>query len=295
MTSEANRHTFVRLALGFLPPRVRNSLLDSEEFVEQWGLETIAGVTLGKDGPSFQRDRLYDGIREAIRAAGKEAAIEDDQSVTWRIRVQEKDEGLLFYLENQERSLSIPDHSGLAEDQRIRMKWFAEATHEVNLEETVLEDWKARVENGALSDDEFVKLNGELELTPINNYRNIHNSLLQGSVDIGTLIPSERRYYDRLAGPVGSAVDAESYISSEAVRLIDNWQQWDPIRGFLMSLLICTKSNVSKSIRIDQFSEEELLLTYEWIEKQGDPVSQIGAVEVALRNINKNRVLEPFI
>ena len=295
MTSEAIRHTFVKVALGFLPPRVRNTLLDSEEFVEQWGLETIAGVTLGRDGPSFQRERLYGSIRKAIRTLGKEVSIEDDKSVTWRIRAQEKDEGLSFSLEAHEKSLSIPDHSGLAEDHRIRVEWLERATHEVNLEETIIEDWKTRIDSRPLSDDEFAKLNGELELTPISNFRNIHNSLLRGSVDFRTLVPSERRYYDRLVGPVGSAMDADTYINSEAVRLIDSWQQWDPIRGFLMSLLTCSKGTVSESIGIDGLNEEELLRGYEWIAKEGDPVSQIGAVEIALRHIHKNRALEPYI
>ena len=140
MTSEAIRHTFVKFALEFLPRRVRGSLLDDEEFVERWNLSTIAGVTLGKDGPSFQRDRLYGGIREAIRARGKEVAIEDDRSVTWRITAQDTDEGLLFSLEDGEKTLSIPDHSGLAEDHRTRLEWFRRATDEVNLEQMVLED-----------------------------------------------------------------------------------------------------------------------------------------------------------
>ena len=295
MTSEAIRHTFVKFALEFLPRRVRSSLLDDEEFVERWNLSTIAGVTLGKDGPSFQRDGLYGGIREAIRARGKEVAIEDDRSVTWRITAQDTDEGLLFRLEDGEKSLSIPDHSGLAKDHRTRLEWFRRATDEVNLEQMVLEDWKTRIDSRPLSDDEFAALTGELQLTPVINYRNIQNGFMRGSVDIGTLVPGERRYYDRLVGHGGSAVDADSYIDSEAVRLIDSLQQWDPTRGFLMSLLMCSKGKVSEGIRIDGLDEEQLLCSYKWIANQGDPIRQIGAVEVALRHIGRSRALEPFI
>ena len=294
MTNEAIRHTFVRSALEFLPRRMRGSLLDDEEFVERWNLSTIAGVTLGKDGPSFQRDRLYGGIREAIRARGKEVAIEDDRSVTWRITAQDTDEGLLFSLDG-EKTLSIPDHSGLAEDHRTRLEWFRRATDEVNLEKQVLEDWKTRIDSKPLSDDEFAALTGELQLTPVISYRNIQDGFMRGSVDIGTLVPGEHRYYDRLVGHGGSAVDADSYIDSEAVRLIDSLQQWDPTRGFLMSLLMCSKGKVSEGIRIDGLDEEQLLCSYKWIANQGDPITQIGAVEVALRNIGRNRALEPFI
>ena len=105
---------------------------------------------------------------------------------------------------------------------------------------------------------------------------------MRGSVDIETLVPGEHRYYDRLVGHGGSAVDADSYIDSEAVRLIDSLQQWDPTRGFLMSLLMCSKGKVSEGIRIDGLDEEQLLCSYKWIANHGDPITQIGAVEVAL-------------
>ena len=295
MTSEAVRHTLVRVALEFLPPRVRSSLLDDKEFVGSWSLATIAGVTLGKDGPSFQRDLLYESIREAIRALGKEFEIEDDRRVTWRIKAQNKNERLSFGLEDGERTLSIPDHSGLAEDRSIRIEWFRRVADEANLQAEVLGDWTARIDSKPLSDDEFAELTGELELTPVINYRNIQNGLLRGSVDIATLVPSERRYYDRLVGPCGSAVDADGYIETEVVPLIDSLQEWDPPRGFLMSLLMCSKGKVSENIRIDVLDEEQLLRSYEWIANHGDPISQIGAVEVALRHIHGNRALEPFI
>ncbi len=274
---------------------MRSSLLDNDEFVDRWGLAIIAGVTLGKDGPSFQRNGLYGGIRESIQVPSREVVVEDDQSGEWRIRVQDKDGGLTFGLEQEEKFLSIPDHSGLAEDRHTRAKWYEKVTHEVNLEETILEDWKQKIDRGSLSDDEFAELTEELELTPVSNFRNIHNSLLQGSVDIGTLVPCERRYYDRLVGSIGSALDADTYIDSAAVPLIHSLQRWDPIRGFLMSLLICSKGRVSANIRTDGLSEDELLRCYEWISTRGDPVSQIGAVEVALRDIERNRTLEPYV
>ena len=293
--TDALRHTFVRFALEFLPPRLRSSLLDDSEFVERWDLALIAGVTLGKDGPSFQRDRLYASIREAIRAPGEEVDVEDDEKARWRVKAQKRNGGLSFALEDGGKALSIPDHSGLAEDHRTRMAWFTRATGEANLQEANLRDWKATIDRRPLSDDEFAELTGELELTPVMVYRNIHNGFMRGSMDIATLVPSERRYYYRLVGPRGSAVGVDGYIESEAGPLIDSLQEWDPTHGFLMSLLMCSKGKISESIRIDGFDEQQVLRIYEWIASRGDPISQIGAVEVALRNIEENRALEPLI
>ena len=295
MTNEDIRHIFVKSALEFLPPRIRNSVLDDQEFVEHWNLDLITGLTFGNGGPSFQRGQLFEGIRAAIRTPGTEVEIKDDQSNVWRLLAQNGDESLSFSLEGEEISFSIPDHSGLAEDYYTRAGWFARAVHEVNLEESVLSGWKTRIDDGPLNDNEFVKLSRDLESTPVSNYRNIHNGLLRGSVDIETLVPSERQYYNRLVGPSGTAGEADTYIDSEAVCLIDSLQQWDPMRGLLMSLPLCSKGKISQRIRIDKLSEEELLRSYEWMSTQGDPVSQIGAVEVALRDIERNQALEPFI
>ena len=292
---KVDRRTLVGVSLESLPPRVRSSLLDDKEFVRRWSLTTIAGVTFGRDGPSFQRDRLYGTIRKAICAPRKEFAIEDDGKVTWRIKVQDENEELSFVLQYGERTLSIPDHSGLAEDHAIRMNWFRRVTDEAMLKAEILEDWKAKIDSRPLSDEEFTELIRELELTPVVNYLNIQKGILQGSVDLATLVPGERRYYDRLVAPCDSAVDANGYIESEVVMLIDCLQEWDSTRGFLMSLLMCSKGKVSEYIRIDGLDEEQLLRSYEWIADQGDPISQIGAVEVALRHIDTIPALEPFI
>ena len=294
-SSNANEYLLVDAALEFLPPRLKSSLLNNDEFVQRWNLALVAKMTLGMDGPCFQRDQLFEGIRAAIRVPGIEVEISDDQSVTWRLQAQNKDGRLSFVLQHDEILLSIPDHSGLAEDHNIRTEWFERAIHEVNLQGSILECWRTKIGGGPLSDNEFSELISDLEQMPISNYRSIHGSLLRGNVDIGTLVPSARSYYDRLVGPYGHAVNADAYIDSKAADLIDNAQQWDAVQGFLMSLLICSKRKVSEFIRIDRLNEEERWRCYEWISTKGDPISQIGAVEVALKDIEKNRALEPFV
>ena len=295
MRNDLIRHILVKVAEEVLPPRVRSSLLDDQEFVERWDLAAIAGVTLGKDGPSFQRDRFYRSIREAIHAPGNEISIEDDKTVTWRITAQENNERLSFSLEDGEKHFTISDHSGLAEEHSIRVAWFERAAHEVNLEDAVFRDWKASIDSRPLNDDEFAELTGELNLTPVCIYQNLQTGFSHGSVDIATLVPRERRYYDRLIGPCGSAADADSYIDAGAAPLIDRLQEWKPNLGLLISLLMCSKGTVSESMRIDNFDAEELVRTYEWLANKGDPISQIGAVEVALRHIDGNWELETLI
>ncbi len=285
----------VKVILDFLMPRLRSSLLDDKDFVGQWNLTTKASVTIGKDGPSFHRDLLYGGIRAAICEPGKQISIMDDNSVVWRITACDENSELSFYLVNDEKKFSISDHSGLAEADSIRVRWFERTANDINFGGVVFRKWKARIDSGRLDDEEFAELVGELELTPVSNYRNLQADISRRSVDIATLVPCEQRYYDRLIGPLGSAIQASNYIESGAAPLIGKLQEWDPINGFLFSLLLCSKGTVAESIRTDKLETDELLRTYEWLAIQGDPISQIGAVEVALMQIERHPELEPSI
>ena len=289
------RPTLVAAAFDFLPPRLRSSLLDDNEFVERWDLANTAGVTLGKDGPSFHREQFYGAIREAIHEPGREIAISDDKSVTWRITARTESEGFSLLLENGGKHLSIGDHSGLAGDQSIRGAWLERVAREVNLGGSEFRRWKAKIDSGPLEDHEFAELTDELEVTPVRNFRNLQAGISRGSIDIATLVQRERRYYDLLVGTLGSSVDTVSYIEGGATRLIDQLQEWEPTVGFLYSLLMCSNGAVSERISTGAHGSQQLLRMYEWLANQGDPVSQIGAVEVALRDIEEHPELEPFV
>ena len=281
--------------MEFLPPRVRGTLLDDQNFVNRWGLLTIATVKLGRDGPSFQRNCLYEAIREAIGSTGRDITIDDSSGTTWQVKVQRNNEGPRFELESGDKKLEIPDHSGLAEEPGIRTEWFRRVSDEVKLDDFAYQQWKEIIESRPLSDGEFSELTTEIGLTPVGNFRNIRNGFLLGSLDAPTLVPSERRYYDRLVGPFLSAVTADVHIQRVAAPLVDSLLEWDRKKGLLNSLLMCATGRVSEFIRVDGLKDEQLSIIYDRIASEGDPISQIAAIEVALQNIEEHRVLEPYV
>ena len=224
-----------------------------------------------------------------------EIPVADSKAESWRIKAEKQGQVLLFSVRNDDRVFPIRDHSGLAEDYSTRTAWFERASNEVHLEGEVYRDWKTRIESEPLGDDEFAELIDELDLTPAMNYESLQSSMTLGSVDISTLVPSERRYYERLVGPVGSSKEVDDYIETGAAPLIRKLEEWKPKRGFLSSLLICSKGSVSERVSIDELDSEQLSKAYELLAIKGDPISQIGAVEVALHNIERCREVEPFI
>ena len=58
---------------------------------------------------------------------------------------------------------------------------------------------------------------------------------------------------------------------------------------------MCSRGSVSEGIQAEGLELEELSHTYEWLANQGDPISQVASVEVALRDIETYREVEPFI
>ena len=295
MNSEAIRREILPSVFEFLSPRLRAALLNDTEFARQWGFPTVAGLTLGKEGPSFQCVELYGGIRSALRERGRAVPIREEKCETWQITARDTEDGLNFVVDNGGKQLGIGDHSGLAEDDSIRLDWLFRVSQEVNLDVAETAKWKTAMERQPLDDEQFVQLTSELELTPVRNYRNLRSGMTRGSLDLATLVPANCRYYTRLIGPLGSASDAGSYFEGGAKQRIETLQNWDCTRGFLLSLLVCSNGAVSRIIRTEELGSEKLLGVYEWLANHGDPISQLGSVEIALRDVKRHREVEPFI
>ena len=289
------RRNILVTVFEFLSPGLRTELLNTPEFARQCGFPTIAGITLGKESPSFQCDQFYGGVRKAIRDPGSGIEIIDHSAATWRVTARAASEGLEFIVDNGVTNLSIGDQSGLAEDESIRLKWFSKAVREANLPVEQVEKWKVIIESRPLDDQEFAQLNFEIESTPVNHYRNLRTGMVRGSLDLGTLVPSERAYYNHLIGFFGPTDDAVSYVESGVAPLVGNLQAWEPNLGFLLSLLMCSRDIVSGLVGTEGVGSEQLLRTYQWLANHGDPISQIGSVEVALLDIEGHRDVEPFI
>lgn len=295
MSNLSSHRALLGFALNLMPPRLRGSLLDDKTFLSQWEVPTITEVAVGKEGPSLRRDQFYGGIRAAIRDPGSQIPITDSEQVVWKIEARAETNGLSFVLEGAGKHFSIPDHSGLAEDATHRVEWFKKAASVVNLESAAFRKWLDRMWGEPLSDDEFAELTDELEMTPVGIYRSLQTGLTLGGVDIATLVPHERRYYERLIGSLGSATSVTGFVVDEVARLMERRREWDAVQGLRFSLLSCSVGTVSETIRIDRFKTEQLIQIYDWLAEKGDPISQIGAVEVAFPVLDVVPELEPLV
>jgi hypothetical protein len=295
MHNAAFQLILVEAALDLLPPPMRRSLLDDRSFLERWDISTAVTVTLGRGGPSFERRQLYDGIRAAIRDQGTPVPVTASDDSVWDVVARSDAEGLAFAIEAEGKRFSIMDHSALAQEASVRIAWLDRAARKFNLEDSALQAWRTRLSGEPLSDEEFSELATDVELTPVGVYLNLEAALARKSADVATLVPLERRYYERLVGILGSATGAAEYVENAAGAHIERLQQKDPVEGFLSSLLMCSAAAVSDHIRVDNFNPIELTQTYDQLAARGDPISQLAAVEVALPHIDNHPELAPFV
>lgn len=295
MDNEAIRPLLVEATLDLLPPRIRRELLDDKLFIEQWGIPTVTSLTLGSSGPTFRRDQFYSAIRKSIGNPGVAFPINDFQDAAWEVLTKLQGESFSFSVSGSNKHYAVVDHSALAEDSAIRTAWLLRVAPELNLEDSTCREWLARLRDAPLTDDEFAKLMADIQERPVSIYRTLQTNMQQSSIDVATLVPTETRYYERLIGPLGSAATVEEYLEAGAKPLIADLQRSNSLQGFLYALLPCSLGKIAGSIQIRSLSRTELIEAYQWVIERGDPISRIGAAEVAISHLDTHPELASFI
>ena len=97
------------------------------------------------------------------------------------------------------------------------------------------------------------------------------------------------------------------WVHMMAVPLLVNTRQEVPVNssdsllnGDLMTvclfgLFLASHASLTDEINVDQLNSEKLLRAFGFLEKHGDRISQLGAVEVGLRILSKKPEIEPTL
>ncbi|WP_158291355.1 hypothetical protein [Desulfosporosinus sp. Sb-LF] len=70
---------------------------------------------------------------------------------------------------------------------------------------------------------------------------------------------------------------------------------WRLYEGFLYSLLLSSHPSLTSEIHTDRLSSEELIRAFEFLDKHGDRISQLGAIEVGLRIMQSTPEVEQIL
>ena len=272
-----------QVVLNTAPPLIRDSLLDRHKFRENYHVKVESILTIGDSGFSVRRSDFYEAVRHVLGGSPK-AEVTDLEGRVWDLNIQtEQGDQPCIFASSSEQRLALPDFVVLSQDSALRLRSFNSAASDVNLPKSAQDSWRAILAERALEDEEFALLLEDIRDTPIYFERAICNEIRAGQSSVSTLVPSSRRYFERLIGLYDGSVSINEYAARTGRKFIQQLNAWQPRDGFLLSLFLSSHAALTEEISANQLEGDNLVQVYDFIENHGDVLSQLGAIEVGIR------------
>ena len=277
------RYALARRALELVPPLVCGTLLEDSNFRKEYGFVRDRTLSFDSYDISVQRSTLFGAARKVLSGASEKKVI-NTKGQKWRLRNISK-EGELpnLSLSRGERHFSLPNLTVLSLDKDTRLRFLDEAAFDVNLPNSASDSWRKILTERALEDDEFEVFLSDFHDTPVEKTYSIRNEIAEEQVEFSSLVPSSRRYFERLVGVYDGSTSIRDYASKNGRKLFEQLSAWRPYEGFLFSLFLSSHAALTDEISVDQLNDEDLVRAFDFLDKHGDRTSQLGAIEVGLR------------
>ena len=292
MNSPYVKSALAQTALDLTPPLIRETLLKKSDFRDGYSLKADATLSFSDIGTTFHLSSLHNAARSVLSGAS-EKKVNDTKGQKWRLRNISK-EGDLPHLSLSRGEKSSPLYSlaALSPDRDTRLRFLEEAISDVNLPNSASDQWRNILSERALEDDEIDECLSEFRDTPIQMVRTIQSEIRAGKINMSSLIPPARRYFERLVGEYEGSNSIWEYADNSGRSLFAQLSAWHPYYGFLFSLLLSSHSSLTDEINIDQLGNEDLVRAYDFLVKYGDRISQLGAIQVGLRVLSSRPEIE---
>ena len=288
------RAALAHVALNMVPPLIRETLIEDPDFRHEHSMKTEAIISFGDSNPSFQRRALFDAIR-TVMSGTQEIEVIDSEDQAWKLKdISEAAELTKLTLSRDKQSGPLPDFCALSPVQAIRLRSFDEAASDVNLPGDARDQWHGILEKRALGDDEWDDYQNEFCETPVYIARSIRSDILAHK-NIQSMVPSSIKYFERLVGAYNGSGTIQDYVANGATAVLDQLSAWHPDEGFLFSLFLSAHSSLTAEINVDQLSNKDLVRNLGFLEKDGDRLSQLGAIEVGLRVLSSKPEIETML
>ena len=283
MNSPYVRSALAKMALELAPPLIRDTLLEESGFREEYGFITDPILSFPNSGVSFQLSSLYDAVRKVLSGA-VEKKVTSTKGQKWRLKnISKKGEWPELSISRGEKCFSLPNLAVLSPDKSIRLRFFDKAVSDFNLPNNVSDPWRDILSERALEDDEVDAFHSEFLDTPVAKARSINRDVEIGQVSRASLVPHSRRYFERLVGEYDGSASIHDYTSGNGRKLFEQLATWHPYEGFLFSLFLSSHAALTDEISVDQLNDDDLVRAFDFLDKHGDRISQLGAIEVGLR------------
>ena len=282
-------------ALELSPPLLRDTLIADKAFRQEYGFRAETNLSFGESGIVFTRSELFGAIRK-ILSDDTELTVKDNDSQAWVLRVDSESDDLpTLTISFKKHRMLLPDFLSLSPDASIRLRSFEQAALEVNLPDQAKDHWNSIFSNRPLDDEEVAEYLSDIHDSPTQVLRKIADEIRKGESSLSTLVPSSRRYYDRLVGAYDESTSIGGYAEGEAKVFISKLVGWDQYKGLLFGLSLSSHSAITSTILTQDIDTEVLIRVFDFLEKQGDRLSQLGAIEIGLQILPDKPELESYI
>ena len=296
MTSILPESTAIAIAaLKFYAPLIRNSLLNDVSFTGEYGLKTNVTITLGDNGPSLIRSSFFDAVRSVL-SGDVSVSLTDGKDKIWILTRDESGDGsAALILSCDQQRLILPDLSALSGDVSSRIRALEDSAADMNLPFAALQKWRNVLEMQPLSDLEYEQLTKDISDSPVNLERSIRSISKGANISVSDLVPNSRRYYHRLVGSYDGSASIKEYAVGAGREFLRQLSEWRPSEGFLYGLYLSSHQALTDDLKTDSLDKEQLEQLYSSLEKYGDPLSKLGAIEVGLRILGIRPEVEPSL
>lgn len=277
-------------ALQLAPPMFRDLLLS--DFCEKYELKTHQTVSFGTPEVLFRHSRLCSAARQVL--SGKSSVqVMDENGRKWELKnINGKGQLPELMLFHEDRMYPLSPGFIMLSPKRERLRFFEEFASSLNLPRDAQDRWRSVLEKRALEEREIQVFENDFINTPANMAQSIHKIPAGGTIDVSFLVPSSEKYFERLVGKYDGSATVENYAATNVRNLFRELSAWRPYEGFLSSLLLSSHSALTDEIQVERLDTDELTRAFDFLEKHGDRLSQLGAVEVGLRIVQSRPEIE---
>ncbi len=289
------RSSLAQAALEYISPLIRGTLIEQNDFREEYGFSAEAVIKFGDPSVSIQRSKLFGAIRKVL-ADQSEVAVNDENGRDWKVFLEggERERPTILISSNEHR-YSLPDFTAMSPDRGTRLCSLEESASDVNLPPKTTIAWRDILSERALEDEEVEPFHQEFRDTPVQVSQSIRAEIQKGQSRVSSLVPPSVKYFDRLVGEYDESSSIRVFAAGPGKSFIERLLGWRSYDGFLSSLLLSSHSALTAVINVEELKDKDLNRAFEFLVERGDRLSQLGGVEVGLRILPERPEIEPFL
>lgn len=290
------RSELAKVALNLVPPMIRKSLIEQKEFCEEFQLQNNAILVFGNSEVTIPSASFFNAVRLLFADSSLEIKLNDRDEEECVMCLKIEGERLpVLSLSKGKKQLFLPGFAVLSTEKSVRLRLLDEVASDVNLPDDANERWRCILTKRPLEDDEVNEFFSDLRETPTSLSRVILSQIEQGRGSFPSLVPSSRRYYERLVGVYDGSNSIGSYASGDVQKLFSDNPEKCLNDSFIPSLLLSSHVALANNVKFEHLEDGVLVSIFEFLEKRGDRLSQLGAIEAGFRALSSNRVIEPLL